>query len=235
MIKRSKVLLTGYGKMGIEIEKLLEKDSRLELFAILDSSEGTTEGVKRYFEIEKIPSENCDIVIDFSSPELAVNVQKWCLKNKIPLVSGTTGLSPSQYDGFMQLAKDTAVLWAPNMSLGIAVIEAMLEKFTAIDDFDFQIEETHHNKKKDSPSGTAVLLQNRLKKVLARDLPEPLSIRGGGVFGIHRVHAMGPEETITIEHNALNRAVFARGAIRAARWIIGKPKGFYSIRDIISS
>ena len=119
------------------------------------------------------------------------------------------------------------------MSLGVAVLTEALEVFSKISQYDFQIEEFHHNRKKDRPSGTAKSLQEKLEHSVGRKLPEPVSIRGGGIFGVHKVHAMAEEEHLVFEHIALNRAVFARGAVEAAQWLCSKKKGFYSMRDVL--
>ena len=102
--------------------------------------------------------------------------------------------------------------------------------------FDFQIEELHHNRKKDNPSGTAITLQNELAAVTKTQPPKPIGIRGGGIFGVHKVWAMSDEEVLCFEHQALNRTVFARGAVRAAQWLVKKKKsGLYSMKEVLFS
>ena len=183
-------------------------------------------------EIESLDARKTDVLIDFALPESSSQAINWCLKNKKPFVSGVTGLSPETKNQFVEAAQQIPVLWAPNMSLGIAVVSRMLAALHSLEGFDFQIEELHHTRKKDSPSGTALFLQENLLKAVGKAAP-PLSIRGGGVFGIHKVWAMGEEEVITIEHTAMNRRVFARGALRAASWIVSQPAGLYSMDDVL--
>jgi 4-hydroxy-tetrahydrodipicolinate reductase len=149
------------------------------------------------------------------------------------VVSGTTGIDAHQITALKKAAQKIPILWASNMSLGVAVVTEALEVFSRIRQFDFQIEEFHHNRKEDRPSGTAKSLQQKLEQVVGRALPEAISIRGGGIFGIHKVHAMSEEEHIVFEHTALNRAVFARGAVEAAQWLCSKKKGYYSMRDVL--
>lgn len=96
----------------------------------------------------------------------------------------------------------------------------------------FKLKKSTTIKKKDKPSGTALTLQTALTKIVNKKLETPLSIRGGGVFGIHRVFAMGPEETLLFEHQALDRKVFARGALLAAKWLVNQRPGLYSMDDI---
>jgi 4-hydroxy-tetrahydrodipicolinate reductase len=175
-----------------------------------------------------------DVVIDFSLPESTPEISEWCAKNKKPLVSGVTGLQQAHHEALNKASASTAVFWAPNMSLGVAVTARMLREMKHLNGFDFQIEELHHNRKKDRPSGTALFLQDALKKSVGEQVPDPVAIRGGGIFGIHKIWAMGEEETITIEHTAMSRRVFARGALQAARWIVGKASGTYKMDDLLS-
>lgn len=183
--------------------------------------------------VQKLDSAKTDLVIDFSLPELTDDVVKWCVANKKPLVSGVTGISAAQKKAFAQTT--IPALWAPNMSLGVAVLAKMLAQFKNLEDFEFQIEELHHKRKKDKPSGTALFLQEKMEQAIGEKAPEPLAIRGGGIFGIHRVWAMGEEETITLEHNALNRRVFARGALRAAQWLATQKPGLYTLEDTLTA
>lgn len=108
-----------------------------------------------------------------------------------------------------------------------------LTAFAAISQYDFDLEEIHHSQKKDAPSGTAKLLTSDLEKIVGKKLNPAHSIRGGGVAGIHKVWALGPEEVISIEHAALNRRVFARGALEIAKWIVGCKPGLYSMDDFL--
>ena len=108
------------------------------------------------------------------------------------------------------------VLWSPNMSLGIAVVRSMMQSLKELSSqhsqqVDFQIEEWHHRHKKDSPSGTALWLQEALEKVVDKKIPAPLAVRGGGVFGVHKIITLMDEELITLEHTALNRNCFCSG------------------------
>lgn len=174
-----------------------------------------------------------DVVIDFSLAEAMPKFTEYLSQQKnTAVVSGTTGIDEKKV--FKELAKTRPVLWSANMSLGInwmnLVLKHMMESLKS---FDFQIEEIHHNRKKDAPSGTALLLQSTLEKSLQKKLPEPLSIRGGGVFGVHTVMAFSEQETLTLRHEALNRTVFAEGALVAAKWLKGKPPGLYSLMDVL--
>lgn len=191
-------------------------------------------GVTSQAPIASLRATACDVVIDFSLPAVTDAVIAWCVANKKPLVSGVTGISIAQKRSLAQAGRAIPVLWSPNMSIGVAVLAKALSALSALEGFDFQIEELHHSKKKDKPSGTALSLQSKLADTVEQSLPDPVAIRGGGIFGIHRVLAMGEEETLCFEHTAMNRRVFARGALRAAEWLLSKPAGHYEMSDVLS-
>jgi len=207
------------GRMGQELVALIEQEKAL--------------AKTKPFDRKKKALPACDVVIDFSLPEGLSSLLEACIKNKTPLVTGVTGLTESQKKQLQKAAKQIPVLWSSNMSMGIATLKKMLHGLKPLSDCDFQIEETHHIRKKDLPSGTALTLQESLQKAVGKKLPDPVSIRGGGVFGIHTIHVMGEEETLTLTHSALNRTVFARGALAAARWLAKRKHGFYSLEDIL--
>lgn len=177
--------------------------------------------------------EKSDVVIDFTNQEAFSENLSISLKNKKPFISGTTGLSKKQFDSLTKAAKTIPVLWSSNMSLGVCVLNQMIKNLKAINEYDFYVEETHHSQKKDAPSGTALTIQKTLENAIGKKVKDTISIRGGGVFGQHRVLALGPEETLLIQHDALNRTVFARGAMVCAKWILNKKPGHYSIEDIL--
>ncbi|MGE0762906.1 MAG: 4-hydroxy-tetrahydrodipicolinate reductase [Bdellovibrionales bacterium] len=215
------------GRMGKEILLLLENHEELKVTDTVDPHGRTSART-----IEEVDPERCDGVIDFSQPASTMKVAKWCAKHKKFLVSGTTGLSRAQQSSLKTLSRRIPILWAPNLSMGIAAMKEALKAFAGLKDFDFQIEEIHHRHKKDSPSGTAIALQQVLSEALGRRLPEPVSVRGGGVRGVHRVFAMGEGEIIYLEHVAMDRAIFARGAVAAAEWLSHQRRGFYGVDDL---
>ncbi len=174
-----------------------------------------------------------DVVIEFSSPEGLRETIKWCVQHKVPLVSGTTGITPQDQRRLKAAAKKIPILYAANMSLGVAVVRAMLHQFGRVPDWKFRMEEIHHTKKKDKPSGTAKMLAEELQRhVPLRRLPIR-AIRRGKVPGTHQIEALGPDEEILIRHTAHDRRIFARGAIRAARWLFDKGRpGLYDLPDL---
>ncbi len=236
MKKRMKVGLVGAsGRMGQEITKILKGTPSFELHLAICRQSSLAEFAYTRAQPSCLEAKEVDLWIDFSSPELLQKTLSVAIKNKTPFVSGTTGLDTKQVSALKRAAKSIPILWASNMSLGVAVLTEAMKVFARVRQFDFQIEEFHHRRKKDSPSGTAKSLQQALENVVGRELPPPLSVRGGGIFGIHKVHAMAEDEHIIFEHSALNRAVFANGAVEAAKWLSLKKKGFYGMRDVLYS
>jgi 4-hydroxy-tetrahydrodipicolinate reductase len=209
----SNVFLFGAsGKMGKEILALISKDKKLKA-------------------TDKIAK--ADVIIDFSNHEAFLKNLDEALKNKTPFVCGTTGLSDKQFKALAKASKKIPVLWASNMSMGVNVLNQMLKSLRAISDYDFTIDETHHVHKKDAPSGTALTIQKHLEKAIKKKVKDVISHREGEVFGQHKVIVKGPEETLLIQHDALNRTVFAKGAVTCAKWILKKKPGNYSIEDVL--
>lgn len=194
-----------------------------------------------------------DVIIDFSVVPAVKAIAKAAERAKIPLVSGTTGLDDEAKRALETASKAVPVLWAANMSLGIEVLSRLVRQAIAQlgPGFDVEIVETHHRAKVDSPSGTAHRLVEAAKEsrselrarygregiVGARPDDEigVFALRGGDVIGDHSVHLLGPGERIELTHRATNRDLFAHGALRAARWIVGKAPGSYAIRDLVDS
>lgn len=223
-MKKLKIGIVGSsGRMGKEVLQVLQNDPGCEVFYPHHRDD----------KWDEKKAEKVDVWIDFSSPEALKTVLKRALIHKTPVVCGTTGFSKKEKDLLAEYGKKIPVLWSSNMSLGVAVLNEALKSLAAISHFDFQIEEIHHNKKKDKPSGTAITLQENLEKAVKKKLPEPLAIRGGGVFGVHKVYSMSDEEVLVFEHSALNRTVFARGAVQASKWLVKQKPGLYEIRDVL--
>lgn len=224
--KAVSVLVAGLsGRMGQEIENAAE-DYGLHIIGGLGRDNGP---LATWLKKNSKP----DLVIDFSLPAATKEIAKACAENEIPLVSGVTGISKSDRKALEAAAKKVPVLYSANMSLGIQMLAKALDALKGADGFDISIEDIHHRHKKDRPSGTAILLNDELKSRTGRPAAEIVSVRGGGVVGIHRVLALSDSESLTFEHAVLNRSVFAHGACRAARWILAQPPGFYGLRDTL--
>lgn len=220
------------GKMGKELQQVISEAGHIPFVGVYRKTKPqgfvhvtTNWQNKAILEV--------DLWIDFSLADNFEQSINQLSTYKKPIVCGTTGLSESQKKLLKKVSTRTAVLWSTNMSVGIAFINRLLTQFSTIKNFDFQIEELHHRNKKDAPSGTAKTLQENLENAIGRTAPSPVSIRGGGIFGIHRIWAMSDQEVITIEHQALNRKVFAEGALTAGLVLMKKSPGLYSMKDLV--
>jgi 4-hydroxy-tetrahydrodipicolinate reductase len=200
---------------------------------------------------DKIAVADADVMIDFSHPDASRSICDAAIGSKIPLVIGTTGHSTKQRDEIAAAAKQIAVVFASNFSVGVNALFALTERAAKIlgDDFDLEIVEVHHRMKKDAPSGTAKTLAGILQRARqAKNLRygrEGISgerekseigihsVRGGDVVGDHTVIFAGQGERIELTHRASSRETFACGALRAARWVIGKSPGLYDMRDVL--
>jgi 4-hydroxy-tetrahydrodipicolinate reductase len=178
-----------------------------------------------------------DVVIDFSRAEVTPSVIAASRAARKPLLIGTTGLSAETTRDLDQVAREIPLLVAPNTSLGIAVLlELARTAARALPQaFDIEIFEAHHRAKRDAPSGTALALRDVL--VSGRGVrPEKIgvaSVRGGDVAGEHIVSFLGDGEQVRLEHRVTDRSVFARGAVKAAVWLIGRPPGRYAMRHVL--
>lgn len=197
----------------------------------------------------------CDALVDFSAPAaLSANLDA-AISAGIPIVIGTTGLARSHHAAIDVAAQTIAVLQTGNTSLGVTLLAHLVQDAAARlgDDWDIEIVEMHHRMKVDAPSGTAVLLGEAAAKGRGVDLEQVkdsgrdgqtgaretgaigfAALRGGTVAGDHSVILAGDEERITLTHNAENRMIFARGAAKAAEWLVGKDAGRYAMNDVLS-
>jgi 4-hydroxy-tetrahydrodipicolinate reductase len=182
-----------------------------------------------------IDQDHGDVIVDFSAPAaLAASLDR-AVSASVPILIGTTGLDDLAGQRIAEAAKSIAVLRAANTSLGIALLAELVERAAKAlgPDWDIQISETHHRNKVDAPSGTALMLGK-----VAENAGRPVgyaSLRGGTVAGDHDVAFLGPEERLILSHRAENRMIFARGALAAARFLVGQPAGLYSMRDVVGS
>jgi 4-hydroxy-tetrahydrodipicolinate reductase len=194
-----------------------------------------------------------DVLVDFSAPAALQASLDRALSAGVPVLIGTTGLDDSATAQIEAAAKDIAVLRAPNTSLGVALLADLVERCARVlgPEWDIEIAELHHRMKADAPSGTALLLGEAAARGRGRALKAErgrngtglsresgaigfASLRGGTVAGEHEVMFLGPEERLILSHGAESRMIFARGALAAARFLVGKPAGIYSMRDLIS-
>lgn len=193
-----------------------------------------------------------DAVIDFSVPQAAEEILDYCVQKKLPLVICTTALSDTMLQKIELASSSIPVFRSGNMSLGVNLMRNLLKKAREAlgDSFDIEIIETHHNRKKDAPSGTALMLAEAIEQaddaqhtyVYGRSEKDRRrekgeigfhSVRGGTVVGEHEVRFLGEDEEITILHRASSKRVFASGAIRAALYLLDQRPGLYTMDDLI--
>ncbi|MEM6649038.1 MAG: 4-hydroxy-tetrahydrodipicolinate reductase [Pseudomonadota bacterium] len=192
-------------------------------------------------------------VIDFSVPAQTALLAKACASKGLPFVTGTTGLSNDQQTAVLEAATAIPVVQSGNMSLGVNLLMALVEQAAAkLDTYDIELTEAHHRRKVDAPSGTALMLGEAAAKGRGQSLQTQATfaregaagprrdgeigfsvIRGGGVPGDHDVAFLAEDEVVTLSHRALNRSLFAQGALKAALWAQGKPPGLYSMQDVL--
>ncbi len=198
--------------------------------------------------------EDADLLIDFTFPQVSLRNAAVCARLGKAMVVGSTGFTPEERQQLEVYAEQTPIVFAPNMSVGVNVCFKLLKDLakTLGDGFDVEIVELHHNKKKDSPSGTAVRMGEVVADALGRDYnqvanyhregmgdertPEEIgmqTVRGGDIVGEHTVYFIGMGERIELTHRAMSRDMFARGAIRAAGWLKGKEPGMYDMQAVL--
>ena len=224
------VAIIGDGKMGQSIRQLaVERGWRVT--AVVGERE-SAEGVG----ISRLSLGEPDVAVEFTQPGAAVANITACLREGVPVVVGTTGW----YDSLPEVTRIAAetgasLLWSPNFSVGVNVLIELArcagKLMSTLEDFDAHIVETHHSKKKDAPSGTAIAIAKAASDALERPIPAT-SVRTGSVPGTHELIFDGPFEQLSLTHMARDRRVFAEGALKAADWLIGRT-GVFTMRDVL--
>jgi 4-hydroxy-tetrahydrodipicolinate reductase len=221
-----RVLLIGAaGRMGKTIVDLAKPDREIDIVAQCDLGDSIESAVQ-----------DCDVAIDFSHADAITEICRAALHCNKPLVIGTTGHSPAQRRTIQDTARSLPIVFASNFSIGVNVLFWLTRKAAKRfgDDFSAEIVEAHHKTKRDAPSGTAKTLAELLKAARQTENEIPIqSIREGDVVGEHAVIFSGPGERLELRHRAGSREIFARGALRAAKWIVGRPPGLYSMQDVL--
>ena len=248
-----KIIMHGCnGRMGKMIAGIVAEDPDIEIVCGVDINTAPADGFPVVPAISEAGKE-ADAVVDFGNAAAVDNVIDWCVSNGIPLVECTTGLGEETLAKLNGAAGAVAVLRSANMSLGINIIQKILRenaaKLTAAG-FDVEIVEKHHRNKLDAPSGTALALADSVNEGLTdkkdyvfdrseRRMVRPdteigiSAVRGGTIVGDHDVIFAGRDEVITLSHTAYSRAVFAKGAVEAAKYIAGKKAGMYTMADVL--
>jgi len=237
----------------LELVGAVERKGFEEIDAGIPANIGNT-GVKIVDDIWKLNGINADVIIDFTMPEATIKNLEFAIENKINMVIGTTGLSDKDLIKIKSASEKIAIVQSPNMSVGVNVLFKITEIVTKVlgDDYDVEIVEAHHRFKKDAPSGTAVKLGQIVAEALGRDYRKVAkferhgfigertkeeigmqTLRAGDIVGDHTVLFGGIGERIELTHRAHSRENFARGAIRAVKWLKDKDKGLFSMLDVL--
>lgn len=246
-----KILVNGCnGKMGQEVAKQIKLTEDVDVLCgvdRMDSGDNSFPVFTNIKDIDLIP----DVIIDFSIPTATFNILEFAKKNSIPTVIATTGFTDKELQKIEEMSKIIPIFRSANMSYEINLMSKIVcEIATKLREADIEIIETHHNRKVDSPSGTALLLANDINKALdnekefvydrhskreSRQKKEIgiSSIRGGTEVGKHSVIFFGDNESFEITHNCTSRSVFANGAIKAAKFLEHKNPGLYNMNDLL--
>jgi len=248
-------ILGSTGRMGAHLIKNTVEDEQLKLAVVHvfdELKEPLPEDTIVTNDMDTLVKE-ADVVVDFSAPIATEALLEAVLKNPTPIVVATTGFSEHQQNLLNEAAKVAPVLYSSNMSVGIALLKQLVRDVASkLKDFDIEIVEMHHRHKVDAPSGTALTLAEfaaegrglELEKVRvsgrdgqigprSKDEIAVMALRGGDIVGRHTVGFYNDGEFIELNHTATSRETFSKGALRAAKWIVGQKNGMYSINDAI--
>ena len=225
------------GRMGKRITELASVQNDIKITALIERPDcpdcpETVCGVKVSRDINAI--KGADVLIDFTVPSATMKALEACVRHRVRMVIGTTGLSAEQDEAIIEASHKLGIVRSSNMSVGVNVMFGLLRKMAeALKGYDIAITETHHVHKKDAPSGTAKTMADILQN--ASQLQEvPIeSIREGEVIGYHKVTFKGAVDTIEMSHNANTRDMFAEGAIRAAKFVAYKDNGLYNMQAVL--
>jgi 4-hydroxy-tetrahydrodipicolinate reductase len=247
------------GRMGRAILAIAKSDGNVKIGGALEYVGSRAIGtgdpiVSSIGDLEKFLSET-DALIDFTNPESALKNLEAAGKYKVSAVIGTTGFNEEQRKKIVEISKSIPVVFSPNMSIGVNILFELVETVAKKNpDYDIEIVELHHNKKKDSPSGTAAKLAEIAADSIGKNISDVgiygrysadavrkkdeiglHSIRAGDVVGDHTVYFAGLGERIELTHRAHSRDTFAAGAVKAAKWAVGRKPGLYDMADVLSS
>ncbi len=248
-----KLLLCGCnGYMGRVITSCVDARDKFEIVAGVDLKDEMNSTYPVFTSANDFHGD-VDVIIDFSHPSALSSTLDFALNNNKPVIIATTGFSKEQIDEIHLASQKIPVFFPANMSIGVNLMTELVKKATALlcEDFDIEVIEAHHNQKIDAPSGTANMLISSIQE--ACNEPKTLefdrhskrkkrdkceigvhSIRGGTIVGEHTVMYSGRDEIFTISHSARSKEVFAVGALNAADFMVDKPAGLYSMKDVIS-
>ena len=228
------------GRMGHAITSLAHKDSDFMVAMLLEDQrrakvEDSTQIISVVTENDNI--QKCNVVIEFTLPEGTLENLKKCVEYKVPMVIGTTGFTEEGIAQIHKAAREIPIVFSSNMSIGVNILfkvtKIVAERLGVVQDI--RIYEEHHIHKKDSPSGTAKTLGEIVQKASGFDVRyDPTPLREGEIIGNHAVTFETPFDTLTLKHHAKDRAMFALGALAAAKFLIGESPGLYSMQDVLA-
>lgn len=247
-----RIILSGCaGKMGKMVSECADKSANVSIVAGIDLNENIKCDYPVFKNIEDC-TVDADVIIDFSRPTTLSALIDYSSSKNVPIVICTTGYSKEEQSKILDLSRKVAVFQSANMSIGINVVNNVLKQISnkLFNDYDIEIIEKHHNQKIDSPSGTALLLANTIKKSVENETEFVFgreghkkreekeigihAIRGGNIVGDHTVIFAGSGECIELTHKAISREVFAIGAIKAAEFITNRAPGMYNMDDLLT-
>lgn len=239
----SRVLIHGAGRMARRVQVLLPGFENFELLGLVSRTKPDDDTGTGWFESLEEVNVSADLLIDFTLPGGTRRAAQWCSARNVALLSGTTGLTEDDVRALENAALKVPVLWAPNLSHGVALMTSLVRQAANVLGIraNISISDIHHQHKKDAPSGTALALASaamegrseHLAVSSSADEGEPAfsSVREGEVVGEHTVSFAMPDEVIEITHRALDRDVFAKGALKAGEWLVKQAPGYYSTGD----
>ena len=240
------------GAMGQTITKIVKEDNEAEIVAGIDIHDRIDNGYPVFQSLSQCDIA-ADVIIDFAAPAAIDALLDNAIAKKLPVVLCTTGLTEEQLQKVKQCSNMIPILKSANMSLGINMLLKLVKEAVSVlapADFDVEIVEKHHNKKKDAPSGTALALADSINEAMngqyeyifdrstrneQRDTKELgiSAVRGGTIVGEHEIIFAGTDEVIEFKHTAYSKAVFAKGAVAAAKFLKGRRPGFYDMSDVV--
>lgn len=249
----TKIIMNGCnGKMGQVISRLAEEDDTVEIVCGVDINAELKNSYPVVKSIEEFDGK-ADVVIDFSHPSCLSSVLNYCRRANTPAILATTGFSAEQKEEFTEAAKEVPIFFSANMSLGINLLISLAKQAAKLleGNFDIEIVERHHNKKIDAPSGTALAIADAIDETLSYPAEYVFdrhsvrrkrksteigisAVRGGTIVGDHEIIFAGNDEVIELSHHAASKEVFAVGAIKAAKFMVGKPAGLYDMNMLVA-
>jgi len=231
----TRIVLHGAGRMSTAIMQAAAQEPAIEICAVVAPERPQWPEEVAYFPALEQLQDRPDVVVDFSLPDGTVAAADWCAKAGVALLSGVTGLHQEALDSLETAAQKVAVLWSPNLSLGVNLLAQLCAQAAAIlaPDTAIVIEDLHHQWKKDAPSGTALMLGEAIERARGKSSGtlEYVSLREGEAIGKHEVTFRLAGEELVLMHNALDRSIFATGAMAAAHWLALQDAGRYTASD----